>query len=86
VRILVLMGRNRLEDRVQCLDLGADDYLGKPFSYTELSARIRPSMRRSQSAGGRFRREHTIAGVEVEVCLPEAKPRSLAHPKALHKA
>jgi putative nucleotidyltransferase with HDIG domain len=32
---------------VQCLDLGADDYLGKPFSFTELSARIRALMRRS---------------------------------------
>jgi DNA-binding response OmpR family regulator len=39
--ILVLSGRTRVEDRVLCLDLGADDYLGKPFSFTELSARIR---------------------------------------------
>src|SRR5213082_2804760 len=45
--ILVLTSRNRVEDRVQCLDLGADDYLGKPFSFTELSARIRALMRRS---------------------------------------
>ena len=45
--ILVLTGRTRVEDRVQCLDLGADDYLGKPFSFTELSARIRALMRRS---------------------------------------
>jgi DNA-binding response OmpR family regulator len=45
--ILVLTGRTRIEDRVQCLDMGADDYLGKPFSFTELSARIRALMRRS---------------------------------------
>ena len=45
--ILVLTGRTRVEDRVQCLDLGADDYLGKPFSFAELSARIRALMRRS---------------------------------------
>lgn len=45
--ILVLTGRNRVEDRVQCLDMGADDYLVKPFSFTELSARIRAVLRRS---------------------------------------
>ena len=50
--ILILTGRNRIEDRVQCLDLGADDYLVKPFSFTELSARIRALLRRSQLAGG----------------------------------
>jgi two-component system copper resistance phosphate regulon response regulator CusR len=47
IPILVLTGHNRVEDRVQCLDLGADDCLGKPFSFTELSARIRALMRRS---------------------------------------
>jgi DNA-binding response OmpR family regulator len=44
--ILVLTARNRVEDRVQCLDLGADDFLGKPFSFSELSARIRALLRR----------------------------------------
>jgi two-component system, OmpR family, copper resistance phosphate regulon response regulator CusR len=44
--IMMLTGRNRVEDRVQCLDLGADDYMGKPFSYSELSARIRALLRR----------------------------------------
>jgi DNA-binding response OmpR family regulator len=45
--ILILTGRNRVEDRVQCLDMGADDYLMKPFSFAELSARIRALLRRS---------------------------------------
>src|ERR1700687_2667637 len=44
--IMVLTGRTRVEDRVQCLDLGADDYLSKPFSFSELSARIRALLRR----------------------------------------
>lgn len=46
--ILVLTARNRVEDRVQGLDMGADDYVGKPFSFLELSARIRALLRRSQ--------------------------------------
>jgi DNA-binding response OmpR family regulator/outer membrane protein OmpA-like peptidoglycan-associated protein len=45
--ILILSGRSRIEDRVLCLDLGADDYLVKPFSFAELSARIRALLRRS---------------------------------------
>ena len=47
VPILILTARNRVEDRVQCLDLGADDYLVKPFSFSELSARVRALLRRS---------------------------------------
>ena len=45
--VLVLTQRTRVEDRVLCLDSGADDYLGKPFSFSELSARIRALIRRS---------------------------------------
>lgn len=47
--VLVLTGRTKVEDRVKGLDLGADDYLTKPFSFTELSARVRALLRR----GGR---------------------------------
>jgi two-component system, OmpR family, copper resistance phosphate regulon response regulator CusR len=45
--VLVLTQRTRVEDKVQCLDTGADDYLAKPFSFSELSARIRALVRRS---------------------------------------
>jgi two-component system copper resistance phosphate regulon response regulator CusR len=44
--VLVLTARNTLEDRVAVLDMGADDYLVKPFSFSELSARLRALMRR----------------------------------------
>jgi two-component system copper resistance phosphate regulon response regulator CusR len=45
--VLILTQRSRVEDRVECLDTGADDYLAKPFSFNELSARIRALIRRS---------------------------------------
>ena len=45
--VLILTQRTRVEDRVRCLDTGADDYLGKPFSFSELSARVRALVRRS---------------------------------------
>jgi two-component system OmpR family response regulator/two-component system response regulator QseB len=45
--ILVLTARDRVADRVQALDLGADDYLGKPFDPSELLARIRALHRRN---------------------------------------
>lgn len=45
--ILFLTGRDSVEDRVAGLDAGADDYLPKPFSITELSARVRALTRRA---------------------------------------
>jgi DNA-binding response OmpR family regulator len=45
--MLVLTARKDIEDRVRCLDAGADDYVTKPFSFLELSARIRALLRRS---------------------------------------
>jgi DNA-binding response OmpR family regulator len=46
--ILVLTGRSRVEDRVGALDQGADDYVVKPFSFSELSARVRALLRRGK--------------------------------------
>src|SRR5690242_886977 len=47
--VLVLTARNTLEDRVSVLDMGADDYLVKPFSFSELSARLRALLRRQST-------------------------------------
>ena len=48
VPILILSGRTGIEDRVAALDQGADDYVAKPFSFSELSARVRALMRRGK--------------------------------------
>jgi DNA-binding response OmpR family regulator len=48
--VLVLTARDSLEDRVTGLDAGADDYLVKPFAFTELLARIRALVRRGRVA------------------------------------
>jgi two-component system OmpR family response regulator len=50
--VLILTARDALDDRVKGLDLGADDYLTKPFDLPELEARVRASIRRGQSGGG----------------------------------
>lgn len=46
--VLVLTARDQVEDRIQLLDLGADDYLTKPFDFGELEARCRALLRRHQ--------------------------------------
>ena len=48
--VLILTARDALQDRVQGLDLGADDYMVKPFELPELLARLRALLRRSQAA------------------------------------
>jgi DNA-binding response OmpR family regulator len=45
--VLFLTARDSGEDRVKGLELGADDYLVKPFSYSELLARVRSLLRRA---------------------------------------
>ena len=49
--ILMLTAKDELQDRVQGLDLGADDYLVKPFEFEELLSRIRASLRRLNRPG-----------------------------------
>ena len=57
IPVIILTGRTEEADRVMGLELGADDYLTKPFSPRELLARIRTVLRRTQV--GHEARRHT---------------------------
>lgn len=63
VPILLLTARNFVEDRVEGLDRGADDYLGKPFDLTELAARLRALRRR---ASGRAAASIRLGAIEID--------------------
>jgi DNA-binding response OmpR family regulator len=80
--VLVLTARSEMEDRVKCLELGADDVVLKPFSYHELRARLNAMCRRrgrSEEGVLRFgdlemdRTEHRVtqAGREVDLTATE---------------
>ena len=49
--VLIISAKNALDDRVQGLDLGADDYLTKPFHLSELNARLKAIYRRRKFQG-----------------------------------
>jgi DNA-binding response OmpR family regulator len=66
--VLLLTARDAVEDRVQGLDVGADDYLVKPFAFAELLARLRALLRR-----GRADRETVLAAGDLEVDLLERR-------------
>jgi DNA-binding response OmpR family regulator len=50
--VMVLTARNTLEERLHCLELGADDFLSKPFALRELQMRCRALIRRLESSAG----------------------------------
>ena len=51
VSVLVITARSEVDDRIRGLDLGADDYLTKPFEMGEFDARVRALLRRSRAGG-----------------------------------
>ena len=80
--VIIISARDSLDDKIGGLELGADDYLPKPFHLAELSARIRSVMRRHRQQGRRYleagnvrlwpeSRRVEIAGNDVELLRKE---------------
>jgi len=68
--VLILTARDAIEDRVQGLDKGADDYLVKPFAFPELLARVRALLRRGRAEQPPLLR---LADLEMDVMARKAK-------------
>jgi two-component system, OmpR family, copper resistance phosphate regulon response regulator CusR len=64
VPVIVLTARDAVEDRVRGLDLGADDYLVKPFAFSEFLARVRSVLRR-----GPARKAESVCVADLELDL-----------------
>ena len=69
VPVLVISARDAVEDRIQGLDVGADDYLVKPFNTEELAARVRAVVRRR---GGRAEPILTLGRLSIDPATHEA--------------
>jgi two-component system, OmpR family, response regulator TctD len=80
--VLILTSRSEVDDRVGALDVGADDYLVKPFDYRELEARVRALLRRNAGAAtnqltcgdviiDRTSRTVAVNGIHVELTRRE---------------
>ena len=69
VPVLMLTARDGVEDRVKGLELGADDYLVKPFHLTEVRARVRALLRRSQ---GEASNQITVGRLALDVAQKRA--------------
>ncbi|MCZ6630073.1 MAG: response regulator [Actinobacteria bacterium] len=83
IPIILLTARGLPEDRVRGLELGADDYITKPFDITELAARVKAVLRRTQAA----RDLSPLTGLpgnfkitaEIEDCIREERSFALVH-------
>ena len=70
VAVLILTARGALDERIRGLDIGADDYMTKPFDVTELKARVRAVLRRHAGArGGRLECGRLIFDIDARQAL-----------------
>ena len=75
---LVLTANDRTANRVRALNLGADDFLAKPFALEELLARVRALLRRTQSGEGpRYRFEGVAVDIEAGRAWLDGQPLEL---------
>ena len=66
IPIIMLSARGDEEDKVECLNLGADDYIAKPFGLDELMARVRAVLRRTKAVGATPTQPlFTTSGLEI---------------------
>ncbi len=70
--VLMLTARDRVEDRVQGLEAGADDYLVKPFAFSELLARVAALLRRGPSAAEAANTRMTVSDLEMDLLSRKA--------------
>lgn len=80
ISVLILTARDAVEDRVQGLDMGADDYLTKPFSLNELEARVRVLLRRTmlptlRLSSGRLTVDVAAKRIKIDDALVELTVR-----------
>jgi len=71
--VLMLTARDRVEDRVRGLEEGADDYLVKPFAFSELLARVGALLRRGQQAGAASVTELQLADLRLDLLSRRAE-------------
>jgi len=86
IPVIMLSARGDEQDKVKCLDLGADDYITKPFGASELTARVSAVLRRTEASNAKpaqpsftsgdlqinfVKRQVTIAGNEVKLTPTE---------------
>jgi two-component system, OmpR family, response regulator RegX3 len=83
VPVIIVTAKDAEADRVAGLELGADDYVTKPFSVRELVSRVRANLRRTRMGGGLEDREEILRGGPVELDVARHEARVRGQPVAL---